>query len=87
MKRGQKAGLVAVALIVAASAATFARYQSLDPCAWMEQDRAERSAFPPLVVRAQIRAEFLLDGITEPGLYDCLTEWWALRREGQPEAT
>lgn len=82
MKRGQKIGLVALALIVAASAATFARYRSLDPCAWMEHDMAERSGFPPLVVRAQIRAEFLLDGITEPGPYDCLIEWWALRREG-----
>jgi hypothetical protein len=87
MKRGQKYVLVVGGLLIAASAATYVQYQSLHPCDWMEQDLAEQSGFPRLVVEARIRAAFLLDGITDPGPYDCLTEWWALRQDGLPEGS
>lgn len=78
--------LIVIVLCVAASAATYARYESLHPCAWMEQDLAQQSSLPLIAVQARIRAAFLLDGITEPGALDCLTEWWHLRQEGLPPA-
>ncbi len=73
-------------LVITAVVATYFRYQSLDPCDWMEQDLASESSLPLLVVQTKIRAEFLLDGITEPGPGDCLTAWWDLRSNGLSEA-
>lgn len=76
--------LLAIILIGAAAAgATYARYESFDPCAWLEHDLARKSALPLVVVQTQIRASFLLRGITQPGTYDCLSAWWTLRREGR----
>ena len=72
---------LALALIVAAVAATFWRYGSLNPCDWLERDTAQASGLPYLVAQARIRAEFLLDGITEPDGGQCLTAWWDLRAE------
>lgn len=74
--------LLVIALAAAATVATYVRYESLDPCDWMEQDMARQSALPLLVVRARIRAEFLLEGITEPTATDCLSRWWEIRAEG-----
>lgn len=72
-----KYSLLALGIVVAASAATLSRYGSLDPCVWMETDLAEQS----LVLQAKVRAELLLEGIGDPGAYDCLTTWWEIRAE------
>ena len=79
-----KAALLVAGLLLVAVGATFFRYQSLNPCDWMEQDLAESYGLPPLIVRAQIRAAFLLEGVTEPDAVDCLLEWWDWRSEGIP---
>lgn len=71
--------LVIVVLIAAAAAATYSRYESFHPCDWMEQDLADSSGLPRLVMRGQIRAEFVLKGITEPGPADCVLAWWDYR--------
>ncbi len=76
--------LIVIGLAVAATVATYARYGSLSPCDWMEQDMARQTQLPPLVVRARIRAAFLLDGITDPGPSDCLFGWWEFGSEGLP---
>jgi hypothetical protein len=75
--------LIAV-LVLAAMGATYWHYKSLDPCDWMAMDLAERSGLPLPIVRAQIAAEFLLEGITDPGPQDCIVAWWRLRQEGLP---
>src|SRR5690606_31796403 len=77
--------LLAALFLAAAAIATLLRYESLDPCVWMERDLVEDSGLPPAVVRARIAAGFLLEGITDPSPVDCLLEWWRLRREGVPE--
>ena len=76
--------LIVIGLAVAATIATYARYQSLNPCDWMEQDLARQTGLPPLVVRVRIRAAFLIDGITDPDPYDCILRWWEFRAEGLP---
>ncbi len=76
--------LIVIGLAVAATIATYARYGSLNPCDWMEQDLARQTGLPPLVVRVRISAGFLLDGISDPGPYDCLFGWWEFRSEGLP---
>ena len=72
-------------LLIAAVVATYARYQSLDPCDWMMRDLTESSSLPDIVVEARVRSAFLLDGITEPMSTDCLTGWWQLRSEMLPQ--
>jgi hypothetical protein len=79
--------LLVIGLALAATVATYARYESLNPCDWMEQDLARQSGLPLIVVRARIRAEFLLEGITEPTAYDCLSGWWEIRADGPTEGT
>ena len=74
--------VVVMVLLIAASAATYARYGSLDPCDWMEHDLARQSELPLVALQAQIRAEFLLDGVTDPGPQECLFKWWKLRQDG-----
>ena len=76
--------IVAVLLIAAAGAATYGRYESFHPCDWMEQDLADSSGLPRLAMRAQIRAEFLLRGITNPGPADCVLAWWDFRANQEP---
>ena len=76
--------LIVIGLAVAATIATYARYQSLYPCDWMERDLVRQTELPSLVVRARIRAAFLIDGITDPGPYDCIMAWWEFRAEGLP---
>jgi len=75
-------GLMAIGL--AASIATWSRYESFDPCMWMEQDLAKESSLPRLAVRARIQAEFLLRGIRSPGPYQCLQAWWKFRADNLP---
>ncbi len=77
-----KYALILMALAVAASAATYARYESLDPCDWMVRDMAQESELPQFIIEARVRAKFLLDGITDPSPYECLSEWWKVRAEG-----
>ena len=77
--------VIVAGLLVVASIATFARYGSLHPCDWMEQDLAAQSSLPRVAVELQISAAFLLEGITNPGPGDCLVKWWEWRREGLPQ--
>jgi uncharacterized PurR-regulated membrane protein YhhQ (DUF165 family) len=79
-----KVVVVVIVLAAAAAVATYVHYRSLSPCDWMEQDMAERSGSPPIVVRASIRANFLLEGIADPGAYDCLLGWWRFKSEAPP---
>lgn len=78
--------LLLTGLAVAASVATYARYESLNPCVWLVHDAASQSGLPALAEEARIRAAFLVRGITEPGPYDCLDSWWRLRFEGASES-
>ena len=73
---------VVILVAIAGTAATYVRYRSLDPCDWMAQDLTAYFDLPAAVVQAKIRADFLLQGVVEPGPQDCLLEWWRLRREG-----
>lgn len=74
--------ILLIVVVVAATTATYGRYQSFNPCDWMEQDMAAQSTLPKLVVQGQIRAYFLVRGLVTPGPYDCLQAWWELRRDG-----
>tara|TARA_Y100001936_G_scaffold246114_1_gene289404 strand:- start:13199 stop:13510 length:312 start_codon:yes stop_codon:yes gene_type:complete len=74
--------LVLVLLVAGATAATWMRYESFDPCAWMQQEMVEESGLPELIVIARIKAAFLLDGVTEPTPKQCLYAWWKHRFEG-----
>jgi len=71
--------LIVVGLAAAAGVATYTRYESLDPCAWLVQDAARQSGLPALAEEARIRGSFLVRGIAEPGPADCLEAWWRLR--------
>jgi len=77
---------VLVVLVVAAGAATFVRYESFSPCDWLEHDMVQQSGLPLIAVQAQIRASFLLDGVTEPSAGQCLDKWWQFRRDGLPQS-
>lgn len=76
---------IAAALVVAAAIATFARYESFDPCDWLEHDMARSLGMPTVVAQARIRATFMFGGIVEPDTSDCLDAWWHLKAEGLPE--
>ncbi len=76
---------IAAALVVAAAVATLARYESLDPCDWLEQDMARSLGVPPFMAQAHIRATFMFRGIVEPDTYECLDAWWHLKAEVLPE--
>ena len=74
--------ILPLALVGAAVIATMVRYGSLQPCDWLDQDAAAQSGLPRLVAEAQVRAAFLLDGITDPTAGECLTAWWDLKANG-----
>ena len=76
--------VIVAGLLIVAAIATFARYESLHPCDWMEHDLAAESNLPQVAVELQISAAFLLEGIIEPSAGDCLVKWWDWRREGLP---
>ncbi len=76
--------VVFIGLLTFAAGATFIRYQSFDPCVWIETDMAEESDLPLIVVQSQISAYFLLDGIVTPTLQECLVGWWDFRIDGIP---
>lgn len=73
---------ILVGLVAAASVATLARYESFRPCDWLEQDTARALGVPSLVAQTKIRAGFMLKGITAPSAYDCLTDWWRQKANG-----
>jgi hypothetical protein len=79
------AGLLLSAALIAATIATWSRYESFDPCVWMEQDAAKDSGLPRAVVHARIQARFLLHGIRTPDGYQCLTAWWTFRANNPPD--
>ncbi len=70
---------IALALVAAAAIATFARYESFDPCHWLERDMARALGVPPFMAQARIRAAFMLRGIVEPDTGDCLEDWWQFK--------
>ena len=72
---------VLVLCAAGAVGATFWRYDSLHPCDWLQKDMVEASGEPELWVEIRIKALFLLDGITEPTVKDCLNGWWNYRLE------
>ena len=78
--------LLVAGLVVAASVATYVRYESLDPCVWLVRDATGQSGLPEMAEEARIRAAFLMRGIAEPGSYDCLEAWWRLRSEGTDDS-
>ena len=69
------------AIVVIAAIATFVRYKSFDPCEWIARDMADRSSLPIAVLRGQVKAKFLLRGITDPGPTDCVLAWWEDRAD------
>ncbi len=75
---------IAVALVAAAAIATFARYESFDPCDWLEHDMVRALGLPPVVAQARIRASFMFRGILEPDGADCLEDWRRLKAKGLP---
>jgi len=77
---------IVVALALAAGIATFARYESFDPCDWLEHDMILSLGMPRVVAQARIRAGFMLRGIVEPTSGECLDDWWQLKADGLPEA-
>ncbi len=77
--------VIVAGLLLVAAIATYARYQSLHPCDWMEEDLAAQSSLPRVAIELQISAAFLLEGIADPSACDCLVKWWDWRREGLPE--
>jgi hypothetical protein len=77
---------IVVALGLAAVIATFARYESFDPCEWLEHDMTRALGMPRVVAQARIRAGFMFRGIVEPSSRECLDDWWRLKAEGLPEA-
>lgn len=76
--------LASIAVILLASIATYVRYESFDPCIWMEQDLASQSGLPRLVVDAQIQSQFLIKGIVDPDIGQCVVAWWNFRLDGLP---
>ena len=70
-----------VGLSLAASIATYVRYQSLHPCDWLEKDMIAASDMPEIWVVARLRARFLMEGITDPSALECLEGWWSFRIE------
>ena len=76
---------IVVALGLAAGIAPFARYESFDPCEWLEQDMTRALALPRVVAQARIRAGFLFRGIVEPTSGECLDDWWRLKAGGLSE--
>ncbi|NKB21470.1 MAG: hypothetical protein GKS01_13325 [Alphaproteobacteria bacterium] len=82
MSRFMKFLIVLVVLVASAVGATWVRYESFDPCAWMHKDMVESSGLPGLIVTARIKASFLIDGVTSPTPKLCLYAWWQHRFEG-----
>ena len=71
--------------MIAATVATYARYQSFSPCDWMEQEYAQETGLPRVLARGRVQGELLLRGVRSPDPVDCLMAWWQFRIEDLPE--
>ncbi len=78
--------IIIVGILLFGAAATYHRYESFDPCDWMEQDLAVQSGLPLLVVQGQVKAKFLLEGVIDPNPYQCIKAWWQLKANGELKA-
>ncbi len=78
----KRIAFLVIVLTLAGSAATYARYESLSPCDWMAQDLTRQSDMPLIVSESRVRANFLIQGITEPKPYQCVLAWWKFRADG-----
>ena len=78
--------VIVLVLAGAAAVATMVRYGSLLPCDWLDHDTAKETGLPRVVAQAQVRAAFLLEGITDPTPGECLTAWWDLKADGATTA-
>jgi len=78
--------IVVVGILLFGVGATYHRYESFSPCNWMEQDLARQSKLPMLVIKAQVKAKFLLQGIVEPNPNQCIKMWWQLKADGELKA-
>ena len=74
--------IVLLVLSAFAVGATWVRYDSFDPCAWMYKDMVESSNLPGFIVAARIEAASLLSGVTSRTPKQCLYAWWHHRFEG-----
>ena len=74
--------IIVIGLVVAATAATYIRYRSFDPCDWIARDMATRTSLPLAVWQGRVKAEFLLRGITDPSPSECVLAWWRERADG-----
>lgn len=77
--------LASIAVVLIASIATYVRYENFDPCDWMAQDLASQSGLPRLVVNARIQSQFLIRGIVDPDIGQCIVAWWDFRVDGLPD--
>ena len=71
--------LLTMALLVAASGATYADYGSLSPCRWLVIDTAEYTGLPETIAAGRARADMALRGDLDPDAVDCLRGWWRVR--------
>jgi len=74
--------IVIVGIILFGVGATYHRYQSFNPCDWIERDLAVQSGMPTLIVQGQIKTWFLMDGVVKPDPYQCIKMWWRLKIDG-----
>lgn len=75
--------MIALAIVaVIASGATFVRYGNFDACEWIAQDMADRTSLPIAIWRGRVKAQFLLQGVTDPDPGDCVLAWWEERADG-----
>ena len=66
------AAIIIVSILLFGVGATYQRYESFNPCDWMEQDLVAQSGLPILVVHGQVKAKFLLQGVIDPNPYQCI---------------
>ena len=78
---------ILIGIVLLAAGATFARYGNFDPCDWTAQDQAEFTSIPKMVWIGRLKAEFLVDGITQPAFSDCVLAWWQSRAEDAAEGS
>lgn len=74
--------VVVIGIAMAATAATYIRYHTFDPCEWIARDMADRTSVPLVVWQSRVRADFLLQGVAEPSPSQCVLAWWKERADG-----
>jgi len=76
-----KSFIIILIISLGAILATWAKYQSLDPCEWLHRDISQKINLPILMIKAQVKAGFLLHGIASPSAGQCIYAWWKYRFE------